>query len=140
MTKKSEPIQEAILRQRGLRREKPIIDRPKRLSPSIPLPTFDAMKTSDMRLIELRYGIRIEKLLLSGSLNYICEQIKHEVDRSTISRWKKKLMLNYTPEHLPECTNCPHSQDMCKLGVCALLLKLDLTNLIELKRSQILER
>lgn len=139
MTTKTKPIQEAILKQRGLRIEKPIIDRPKKLSHSVPMPSFDNLKTADMKLIELKYGIRIEKLLLSGSLNYICSLVKNDVDRSTISRWKKKLKLNYTEDNLPSCKHCPHRQEICNLNVCALLVKLEMPHLLEAKKNQIVK-
>jgi hypothetical protein len=46
-------------------------------------------KTPRMKLLEYKYSCRLEKELFSGSLNDIERRFKGEVDRSTLSRWRK---------------------------------------------------
>ncbi len=49
-------------------------------------------KTSLMRYIETKYHIRLEREVFKGSLTDVCQKLGWEVDRSTISRWRKHIL------------------------------------------------
>jgi len=49
-------------------------------------------KTSLMRYIETKYHIRLEREVFKGSLTDVCKKLGWEVDRSTISRWRKHIL------------------------------------------------
>lgn len=65
-----------------------------------PLPFADQPdlfpKTTKMRYIELRYHIRLELEIFKGSLDDVCRRLYNEVDRSTISRWRKTILKHVT--------------------------------------------
>lgn len=46
-------------------------------------------KTPKMKYLELKYHLRLEHTLHKGSLLDICKLFHWEVDRSTVSRWRK---------------------------------------------------
>lgn len=48
-------------------------------------------KTPQMKLIELRYKVRLEQVIFKGSLLDICKQFNWEIDKSTVSRWRKHI-------------------------------------------------
>ena len=48
-------------------------------------------KTKFMKLLEYKYNIRIEDILFSGSLNEVVKLLHGEVDRSTLSKWRKRI-------------------------------------------------
>jgi len=48
-------------------------------------------KTPTMKLLEYKYNIRIENTIFNGSLNDVVKLLHGDVDRSTISKWRKKL-------------------------------------------------
>ncbi len=50
---------------------------------------IDFPKTSLMKYIETRYGISLKLDVYRGSINDTCSRYGWEVDRSTISRWRK---------------------------------------------------
>ena len=137
MSRKTSDIEDKILKQRGLIRHKPAIDRPKRLAPAKPFKTFDDMKNKNMRYVEMKYGVRLERLLMSGSLNVISKAIGNSVNRSTLGRWRSMLQLCYDKEHLPACEHCTYQEDMCSIGACAVLVKLGRSDLLAAKKSEI---
>ncbi|KKL14898.1 hypothetical protein LCGC14_2511070 [marine sediment metagenome] len=49
----------------------------------------DFPKTDLMRYIETKYSIKLKLDIYRGSLNDVCHRYKWEVDRSTVSRWRK---------------------------------------------------
>ena len=49
----------------------------------------DFLKTSKMKMLEYKYHIKLESILFKGSLLDVCRMLQYEVDRSTISRWRK---------------------------------------------------
>jgi len=57
------------------------------------LPADDGKKTDRMRLLELKYGVVMEEVLVSGSLSMVAEKLGNEIDTSTVSKWIKKLGL-----------------------------------------------
>ena len=49
----------------------------------------DYPKTDLMRYIEAKYGIKLKLDIYRGSINDVASRYNWEVDRSTISRWRK---------------------------------------------------
>lgn len=49
----------------------------------------DFPKTAKMKYIELRYNILLKTDIYRGSINDVCSRYSWEVDRATISRWRK---------------------------------------------------
>lgn len=57
-----------------------------------PVVSHDAIpKTPKMKYLEQKYHIRLEVLLFDGSLDDVVCFLGNEVDRSTISKWRKQL-------------------------------------------------
>lgn len=106
-----------------------------RIKPKVIIPSQD--KTPMMLYIEEKYGKSITEILQLGSLTVIAKYLNSEVDRSTISRWIKRFKLRYTRDNLPTCTNCGSHQPNCDLGVCHILIKSELWDLVLLKREEI---
>ena len=44
-----------------------------------------------MKYIEAKFGVKVKEDVFIGSINDVCQRYKWEVDRSTISRWRKYL-------------------------------------------------
>jgi len=64
--------------------------RTKQLVPLAPPSAPELFPKSDrMKVLELRYGIRIEREIFKGSLNDLVRRFNYEADRSTLSRWRK---------------------------------------------------
>jgi len=42
-----------------------------------------------MKLLELKYHIKIEQVLFCGSLSEVVYRLNGDIDRSTVSRWRK---------------------------------------------------
>ncbi len=51
--------------------------------------TIDFPKTSLMKYIETKYNIKLRLDIYRGSINDVCSRYGWEVDRATISRWRK---------------------------------------------------
>ena len=49
----------------------------------------DFPKTDLMKYIEVRYNILLKLDIYKGSINDVCSRYGWEVDRATISRWRK---------------------------------------------------
>ena len=82
MTTKPSTLRNRILKQRGVELKK-LTRKPTPISES-PTPYC---KTRLMQLIELRFGMRLDKLIFTGTI-YEAEK-KLGVDASTISKWRK---------------------------------------------------
>ena len=52
----------------------------------------ESMKTYAMKAFELKFGIPIETILVSGSLSII--KAKYGIDRTTACRWRRRLGLS----------------------------------------------
>ena len=130
-------LRKRMLRDRGLQH---ITRDPKRKRKVDNIPAIDVDtngKTKHMQYLELKYGVRIEEVLLSGTLEEVVKRLGGEVNYSTISRWIKRLKLRYSEENLPSCEFCLHYAEMyCPEGVCNLLLKLDRRDLLTAKMKQ----
>ncbi|KKK84272.1 hypothetical protein LCGC14_2785050 [marine sediment metagenome] len=50
---------------------------------------IDFRKTNLMKYIETKYIILLKQDIYRGSINDVCSRYGWEVDRSTISRWRK---------------------------------------------------
>ena len=46
-------------------------------------------KTTKMKELEYKYNIKIEKVLFKGSLNDTVKILHYDIDRSTVSKWRK---------------------------------------------------
>lgn len=46
-------------------------------------------KTPTMKLIEYKYHIKIENEIFIGSLMDVVIRFNHDIDRSTVSKWRK---------------------------------------------------
>lgn len=86
-------VRKTVLARHGLRERKyrgPELD--VREPPRLELVTDgNPAKTPLMRRIERQYGIRIEEVLVSGSLTQVAEAL--DIDFTTVSKWKKRLGL-----------------------------------------------
>ena len=49
----------------------------------------DFPKTDLMKYIEVKYSILLKNDIYKGSINDVCSRYEWEVDRATISRWRK---------------------------------------------------
>lgn len=138
MTTPISKIKEKIMVEHGLAPSK-TVGKHRRLKPLAVSQIPEKLKTPKMKYLELKYREPIEKILLSGSLGAIAKRLNDEVDPSTLSKWIKKLKLRFTPDNLPSCKGCLYSKPACVLGVCYLLMELELWDLLELKKTEILE-
>jgi len=81
-------IRRRILKEHGLKRYKP----PKNDFPA-PEPYDESevefKKSTLMLYIESKYNILLKKDIYMGSLNDVCSRYHWEIDRATISRWRK---------------------------------------------------
>ena len=72
---------------------------------------LDVLKTPTMRLIEIRFNKPIEDMLLSGPESAVAARL--DIDKSTVSKWIKKLMLRTII-----CTLCTQARVSCTEGWC----------------------
>ena len=80
-------LRRQILNNRGV---KPL-KKSKRLVPVHEYPD-SFPKTAKMKMLEYKYHIRLEVILFDGSLDDVAKFLSSEVDRSTISKWRKRYM------------------------------------------------
>ena len=84
-------LRHQIMKERGLIPPKqgkvkfPIIQ-PEEWIPAEEIPLLPKMK-----YIEAKYDVKVKTDIFIGSLNDVCMRYQWEVDRSTISRWRKYL-------------------------------------------------
>lgn len=48
-------------------------------------------KTDKMKALEYKYHIKLEVCLFNGSLDDVVRFLNNEVDRSTVSKWRKRI-------------------------------------------------
>lgn len=82
-------LQRKILQGRGIGKMAPGTKKPI-LTDDMP---DEYPKTPKMKYFESRFKCRIEKIIFKGSLSGAATFFKHEVDRATISRWRKHIRL-----------------------------------------------
>lgn len=127
-----------VLRQAGLEQFQPATHKHKQIRRKV-TPTNGIYKTPLMRYLEEKYGKPIQDVLTSGSLSVVAKFWGNEVDVTTISKWIKKLKLRYMKDNLPDCTYCNSYVPTCDLGVCQILMDMELWDLVQLKRMEILK-
>ena len=131
-------IRQQILKEKGITSFKPTHGKHAKLKHT-PIPTINRKsKTPLMRYFELVHGEPIERILLSGSLSVVAGKLDNEVDVSTISKWIKKLKLRYTEDNLPNCDGCPRRASACDSGICYILIDLELYDLLQVKRKEMM--
>ncbi len=129
-----------ILRERGLSEHQPAVRKHKRFLPSMVSTTIAGRsKTPLMRYLEQRYGLAIEKVLLSGSLSVVAKKLGNEVDVTTLSKWIKRFNLRYHKDNLPICEGCKSFGPACTVGVCYVLIALELYDLVPIKKKEMLD-
>jgi len=85
-------LRQRILKERGLIPPKPkkvklpINHEPEDLTIIENIPLLPKMK-----YIEAKYNIKVKTDIFIGSINDVCSRYKWEIDRSTISRWRRYL-------------------------------------------------
>ena len=59
----------------------------------IPDPTFfeEIPLLPKMKYIEVKYDVKVKLDVFIGSINDVCSRYNWEIDRSTVSRWRKYL-------------------------------------------------
>lgn len=83
-------VRDRILRERGLTTTRSSVKEHKQIVRASDSVSF-LKKTSLMKYLEVRHKQSIVDILASGSLTHIHR--KYGIDRSTASKWKKKLRL-----------------------------------------------
>jgi len=126
------------MRELGIASTKPNTKKQRKLTPIPQVNTNSKLKTPLMRYLELVHGKPIEQILLSGSLSVVAKRLDNEVDVSTISKWIKRLKLRYTQDNLPQCDGCRRYGLACDGGICYILIELELYDLLEVKKAEIL--
>ena len=48
-------------------------------------------KTDKMKVLELRFHVKIENIIFKGSLLDVVQFFKGEVDKTTVSKWRKSI-------------------------------------------------
>lgn len=125
-------IKQQILEGRGLKLEQPGKYKHKRLRKrSITL--LEPLKTPLMRLLEMEHKLPIEDLIAYGTVEAVANQLK--VNKSTISKWRKKLKTKWAEDNLPKCEGCNKATYVCTQGTCVLLLKSNQPELMQLKED-----
>ena len=90
----TDKLRQSILKKRGMVPPKPkkvkvpIDHEPEDLTLIENIPLLPKMK-----YIESKYGVKIKNDIFIGSINDVCSRYQWEVDRSTISRWRKYLRM-----------------------------------------------
>ena len=131
-------IRRKVLKERGITSFQPERGKQRRLKP-VPQPTIDPkLKTPMMRYLELVHGEPIEKMLMAGSLSVVAKRLDNTVDTSTLSKWIKRLKLRYTADNLPNCNRCASKGPACESGVCYILIELELYNLLQIKKKEMM--
>lgn len=97
-------LRRRILKQHGLIPDKP----PAYFHDELPPydeSQVDFPKTGLMKYIEAKYSILLKLDIYRGSLDDICSRYNWEVDRATISRWRKyirRFLINHPNKYVPE--------------------------------------
>ena len=133
--KKLDP-KEQILKERGLRHVQPDKHKQQRMAPATK-PVI-ANKTTLMKYLEGKYKVRMEDVLMSGSLSVVKKKLGNEINTATISKWIKRYKLRYTADNLPQCL-CPSHSPVCDNGLCIILMDMELWDLVPVKKAEILK-
>lgn len=82
-------LRHQILKDRGLVPPKPKKIKLPITQPEEWIPAEEIHLLPKMKYIEAKYNVKIKIDIFIGSLNDVCMRYRWEVDRSTISRWRK---------------------------------------------------
>lgn len=85
-------LRNRILKERGLIPPKPKkvhVDLDNPVKPSGPWLPEEFPLLPKMKYIEAKYGVKVKLDIFRGSLNDVASRYHWDVDRSTISRWRK---------------------------------------------------
>jgi len=126
-------LKEKVLKERGLVEQQGSVGQHKRLV-TIPKSNLDHLKTPHMKYLEMGHKKPIEQLLLAGSLSMVAKKL--DIDRSTASRWIKKLNLRYSETNLPSCDGCSRYRKSCEVGLCPILIDIGRWDLVNLKQKE----
>ena len=129
---------ERILKERGLLQHRPAPRKHRVLVPVTRQIIPDKLKTPLMRYLEEKYKVQIGDVLMSGSLTVVSKRLGEEVDRTTLCKWIRKLRLRYTEDNLPICDGCKRGGPACTVGICYILAELELYDLIDLKKEELM--
>jgi hypothetical protein len=90
-----------------------------------------------MKLLEVKFGKPIELIISYGSLDDVAALTGME--RSTISKWRDKLGINYSEYNLPSCKDCNQASYECvaSMHICTLLRILGRKDLIAIKKKEL---
>lgn len=87
-------LRHQILKERGLIPPKPKKVKLPIIQPEEDLTTMENIPLlPKMKYIEAKYNIKVRTDIFIGSINDVCSRYGWEVDRSTISRWRKYLRM-----------------------------------------------
>jgi hypothetical protein len=130
-------IRAKLLKERGITASAKAVNKRKRFVPAIEVQTIP--KTAKMMYLEMKYGLHLEDVLISGSLNQIVARFGGEIDRSTVSKWIARFHARYTATNLPVCSGCKHMHPCCQHPTwqCNVLTVMGLYKLIPLKRKEL---
>lgn len=133
-------LQKQILKDRGLQRSTDqqkygtTTRRHRKLVQSAVLPP-DFHKTAGMLLAEHKLVQPIEELVLGHTESRLAQILG--VNKSTISRWRAKVMAAYDRDHLPTCSTCEMASMQCVVSGRCIRLAL-WPQLQELKHKEVL--
>ena len=83
-------LRQRIMKERGLIPPKPGKVKLPILQPGEDITTMENVPLlPKMKYIEAKYKVKIKTDIFIGSINDVCSRYGWEVDRSTISRWRK---------------------------------------------------
>lgn len=84
-------LRQQILKERGL-----VPPKQKKIKVPVDKPTAEDPTTTEnvpllpkMKYIEAKYNVKVRIDIFRGSINDVCSRYQWEIDRSTISRWRK---------------------------------------------------
>lgn len=84
-------LRHQIMKERGLVPPKPRKVKLPLLQQEEWIPSEEFPMLPKMKYIEAKYNVKVKTDIFIGSLNDVCQRYNWEIDRSTISRWRKYL-------------------------------------------------
>jgi len=128
---------EKILRERGLTLTQSAPHKSRRMAVKV-VPDRSKPKTTLMKYLEQKYNLNLEDVLVSASLSMVAKKLGDEVDVTTLSKWIKRLKLRYTKDNLPDCRGCRQYGVACEGGICYVLMRMELYDLVDIKKEELL--
>ena len=88
----TDKLRQRILKERGLIPPKPCKVKLPITQPEEDLTIIENIPLlPKMKYIEAKYNIKVKTDIFIGSINDVCSRYKWEIDRSTVSRWRRYL-------------------------------------------------